>query len=583
MTDQRRPPAMVPTILNAGGDTSVELLDGWARIAAELGVRSQRVAKEGYLLTASEERSVRELATSIGYQPRPGLAASVFLAYTLEPGAEVRVPAGSSVQTLSRPGERPQTFQTLEALDARARWNSLKLAANVADADLDDRTVLELDELCEGLMPGRPIIVAGTRTDLPGVRGVELAMIGLVEHRTNPAVAAGPAHTFITLSAALTYTYAGAGLRIAANVVRATHGETRSEILGSGNATQARQCFTLRAGPLTFVPAPTPTGARSTLSVHVNGLPWTETSELATAGPADRVYTTLTNDAATIVTFGDGVHGVRLPTAENNVTATYNVGVGAAANVAAQTLSRLESPPAGVQAVSNPLPAWGGTDAESRDDIRRNAPASLLARKRLASLDDFAHYARTFAGVAKATAARIGPGHYGSIHLTLAGQNGAPLDPSGDLAANLSAALRRLADPPQSFALGSFDRVMLLVGASVELTADLDWETVEPAIRAALIATFAFSARDFGQAAFKSEAIAAIARVPGVMNVVVDRFMGVADAAPHQADQCSAGADGVVPQAARRTGASTQAAQIVFLDPSDRSAVQLRQWTGGAR
>ena len=39
------------------------------------------------------------------------------------------------------------------------------------------------------------------------------------------------------------------------NVVRATHGETRFEVLGSGDAGKAFQAFTLKQPPLTWVSA----------------------------------------------------------------------------------------------------------------------------------------------------------------------------------------------------------------------------------------------------------------------------------------------------------------------------------------
>ena len=49
----------------------------------------ERIANESYLRTATERLSVLELARLIDYQLRPGVAASTYLAFTLEdaPGA----------------------------------------------------------------------------------------------------------------------------------------------------------------------------------------------------------------------------------------------------------------------------------------------------------------------------------------------------------------------------------------------------------------------------------------------------------------------------------------------------------------
>jgi len=44
----------------------------------------ERIANEGYLGTATERRSILELARLVGYELRPGVAASVYLAYVLD-------------------------------------------------------------------------------------------------------------------------------------------------------------------------------------------------------------------------------------------------------------------------------------------------------------------------------------------------------------------------------------------------------------------------------------------------------------------------------------------------------------------
>src|SRR5450631_2861360 len=65
-------------------DFSIALLDGWATIADVLTFYQERIANEGYLPTATERRSILELARLIGYKLRPGVAATVYLAYTID-------------------------------------------------------------------------------------------------------------------------------------------------------------------------------------------------------------------------------------------------------------------------------------------------------------------------------------------------------------------------------------------------------------------------------------------------------------------------------------------------------------------
>src|SRR5215213_9647615 len=107
-------------------DTSLALLDAWAVVADVLTFYQERLANEGYLRTATERRSVLELARLIGYSPRPGVAATVYLAYTMEKDSVGVVPAGARAQSVPGPGEQPQSFETVEEIAARAEWNNLQ-------------------------------------------------------------------------------------------------------------------------------------------------------------------------------------------------------------------------------------------------------------------------------------------------------------------------------------------------------------------------------------------------------------------------------------------------------------------------
>jgi hypothetical protein len=123
-------PALGALTTRAPSDPSIALLDAWATVADVLTFYAERIANEGYLRTATERLSVLELARLVGYAPRPGVAASVYLAFTLEDTPEGRhkivVPAGTRAQSVPGPGELPQFFETAEELEASAEWNVLK-------------------------------------------------------------------------------------------------------------------------------------------------------------------------------------------------------------------------------------------------------------------------------------------------------------------------------------------------------------------------------------------------------------------------------------------------------------------------
>ncbi|HEX2205145.1 MAG TPA: putative baseplate assembly protein, partial [Longimicrobium sp.] len=112
------------------GDFTLALLDAWATVGDVLTFYQERIANESWLRTATERRSVLELARAIGYELRPGVAAATHLAFTLEeaPGApaEVTIVAGTKVQSLPGPKEAPQTFETGAAVVARPGWNAMR-------------------------------------------------------------------------------------------------------------------------------------------------------------------------------------------------------------------------------------------------------------------------------------------------------------------------------------------------------------------------------------------------------------------------------------------------------------------------
>jgi len=108
-------------------DPSIALLDAWAIVADVLTFYQERIANEGYLITAIERRSILEFARLVGYKLRPGVAASVYLAFTTANGFSGDIPAGTRAQSIPGTGETAQFFETSDKLAARDIWNILKL------------------------------------------------------------------------------------------------------------------------------------------------------------------------------------------------------------------------------------------------------------------------------------------------------------------------------------------------------------------------------------------------------------------------------------------------------------------------
>ena len=125
---ENRPLAGLTT--RSSDDATIALLDAVSSVADVLTFYQERIANEGFLRTATERRSVLELARAIGYELAPGVAASVYLSFTIEdaagaPGVCV-LPKGMQVQSVPPQDKLPQVFETSAEFTAFAEWNQLK-------------------------------------------------------------------------------------------------------------------------------------------------------------------------------------------------------------------------------------------------------------------------------------------------------------------------------------------------------------------------------------------------------------------------------------------------------------------------
>jgi uncharacterized phage protein gp47/JayE len=763
----------------APDDFTVALTDAWAAALDVLTFYQERIANESYLRTATERLSVLHLARLIGYELRPGVAASTALAFTLDETAgspvALTLEAGLKVQSIPGPGEQPQTFETVEPIEARPRWNAIRprqtapqtLAAGMntlwlsgTDANLrpgdrllivgaksgggfeaglrrvqrvdkDDpnkRTLVSLETLDYGPTPvaatapgvwamrakpgafghnapkkpdpkalGNPaaagewdldsadttdlkllsldavydqIVVGGwvvvdrpaslwsvieyAQFEAPALhfiseRGAATEKMALAPISVSPWVLGSPgfesllgsdreqifAHvqsvgtlsrasygitgrvtqlgldvawlrlgdsdlsvlrdasicaqsealtlaeaplgealpvndimlngdyselmpgdrvgfsgqlagsaadsprvselaeikslataggfTALTLAKNLTNSFRRASTTVNANVALATHGETVSEVLGSGNGSQAYQRFALRQSPLTYVSAQTPDGAASTLQVRVNDVLWREAQVLFGRGPRDRVYTISAGDDGKVtLLFGDGATGARLPSGTENVKATYRKGIGKAGNVAGGQISLLMSRPLGLREAINPTPATGGDDPEPRERARVNAPLTVMTLGRIVSLRDYEDFARAFAGVAKALATWTWDGERQGVFVTIAGVDGVPIAETSETFKNLVAAMHDAGDPYVPLRVKSYAAAPFRLAAAVTRDPDYLADKVDADVMAALLSAFAFDARAFGQPVALSEVMAAIQIVPGVVALAVN-------------------------------------------------------------
>ncbi|MCU1264366.1 MAG: hypothetical protein JWM21_684 [Acidobacteria bacterium] len=387
----------------------------------------------------------------------------------------------------------------------------LPITSALQPADADGLT---LDGPYLGILNGQRLVLKGERNDLRGVYASETLTVKTAK------VDAG--FTVLTFNESLDHPYVRKTVTINANVANATHGETVQETLGSGDATQAFQRFTLRQPPLTYISSSDPSGAQSTLEVRVNDILWSEVSDFFGHGPNERIYTTQLDDKSnTTVIFGDGTTGARLPTGQENIGAKYRKGIGLAGLVKADQLSQLMTRPFGVKGATNPLAPTGAADREQLDEARHNAPLTVLTLGRIVSLQDYEDFARSFSGIDKAFATWTWFGEKRGVFVTVAGPNGAEVREDSQLYSKLLQAMQKSGNPLVPLQVKSYQAGLFRLAASLKIDASYLTDRVIAQAEQTLRTKFSFAARAFGQPVHLSEVIAVLQHVDGVVAVNV--------------------------------------------------------------
>jgi hypothetical protein len=148
----------------------------------------------------------------------------------------------------------------------------------------------------------------------------------------------------------------------------------------------------------------------------------------------------------------------------------------------------------------------------------------VMTLERVVSLRDYEDFSRAFAGVRKSMAVETWDGERRGVFITVAGSDGAAINPGSDVYDNLSAALRNFGDPHVPITLTTFRPAFFRIDATVTYDPNYLPETVKPEIETALRAQFDFDARAFGQPVTLSEVIAVIQQIDGVIAVDVNEL-----------------------------------------------------------
>lgn len=439
-------------------------------------------------------------------------------------GRAVRVHVSSTTGLTSFSLRRTTAFAGARALPL----------ADVPASDTVPLGPIELDGLMLGLREGRAVVVTGEAAGDRGRRVCVASTLTQVVHDFGAARS-----TTITLADSLKEPMVRSTMTVAANVTPASQGETRTEVLGSGDGRQSFQRFTLRQPPLTYLSSHSASGLSSTLTVWVDGVRWAQVDSFLGHGADERLYIVRDTDGQTVVQFGDGRTGSRLPTGTANVKAVYRSGGALSGQVRAGQLSLPVSRAGGVTGVLNPAPSDGGDNPETVDSARVSAPLRVTTLDRVVSMDDYALFARAFPGVTKAHAVWARSGQHRGVLLTVAGDSGAILVSGKGIGRSLLGALRAHGDPLVPVALAPYAPTSFRFTATVRTDPARVRTDVLAEVADRLSSTFSFSARALGQSVAASEVLAVIQGSTGVIAAAITGLWKFDPSAPPAAPTSS--------------------------------------------
>jgi hypothetical protein len=418
----------------------------------------------------------------------------------------------------------------LGAIADRREARIYQLAADeIAFRDYDYPASLSGGRVAIRLKPGQKAGNLGGFAKLTKGRSIVLESgttkhLAVVTAATPVASAPGEPedHLVVDFAPPLPHSVADAFLK--GNIAPASHGETQpDDTLGNGDAAKTFLKFRLSHAPLTYLPSKTSIDGTAALEIRVSVEKWQEVPSLYGRGPTERIYTARRTDAGdTIVTFGDGRTGARVPTGAMNIVARYRRGIGLEGRVKADQLSTPLERPVGLRAVTNPLPADGGADPETRDNARNAAPTTVRTFGRIVSLRDFEWLATSSGLASRAFVTWVWLDLQRAAHLTVAGSGGSRLSKAS--LDTIYEALTGARDPNHHLLLANLVRVPVVVRARIVADLAFDSDVVMQNARVALNDLFSFEAMPLGAAVHASHVYAALQMAKGVAAVGLDVF-----------------------------------------------------------
>jgi Baseplate J-like protein len=244
---------------------------------------------------------------------------------------------------------------------------------------------------------------------------------------------------------------------------------------------------------------------------------WSPVQDLLGSAESDLVFVVeVESDGIATLRFGDNTNG-RAPDTGTAFDGSYRIGNGTAGNVGADSLIFLAVADGRIRACRNPLPAAGGADPETNDQIRRRAPQAFLTQERAITMADYEAVAEGNPQVSQAVASLRWTGSWYTVFIAADPQGGG--NPAPALQTTLKRTEERYRLAGQDLELAPPLYVPLQIALEVCVDPNYFRSDVQRALLQVLGRLFSPDNFTFGQTVFLSPIYAAARFVAGITAV----------------------------------------------------------------
>jgi hypothetical protein len=159
-----------------------------------------------------------------------------------------------------------------------------------------------------------------------------------------------------------------------------------------------------------------------------NGFTWSPKRDLLSSDAFAMEFVLETeSDGVSSIRFGDDNNGKR-PDEETLFWATYRIGNATKGNIGANTIVHIITDYTSIEGVWNPLPAKGGKEPETAEEVRQSAPWAFRIQERAVTPEDYAAMAEKHKEVQKAVAVFRWTGSWITVFIAIDRYEGLEVD-----------------------------------------------------------------------------------------------------------------------------------------------------------